>query len=348
MSKKLTVAVVGATGAVGREMLKTLHERDFPATEVRAFASARSAGTTVPFGEQELTVQELKEDVFEGIDLAIFSAGGAASLTFAPHAAHAGCVVVDNSSTWRMDDRCPLVVPEVNAQALESHNGIIANPNCSTIQMMVALKPLHDAAKIKRVVVSTYQAVSGTGQKGIEELERQVRDLFNGRDPENKTYPYRIAFNCLPHIDVFLENDYTKEEMKMVHETVKIFNDPSVKVTATCVRVPVFYCHAESVNVETEKKISAKDARVMLAQAPGVRVFDNPRELMYPMPGYCVGDDHTYVGRIREDETIENGLNMWIVADNVRKGAALNTVQIAEELVQRGLVRVADKNVFMS
>ena len=228
MSKKLTVAVVGATGAVGREMLKTLHERDFPATEIRAFASARSAGTKVPFGEQELTVQELKEDVFDGIDLAIFSAGGAASLEFAPHAAHAGCVVVDNSSTWRMDDRCPLVVPEVNAQALEDHKGIIANPNCSTIQMMVALKPLHDAAKITRVIVSTYQAVSGTGQKGIEELERQVRDLFNGRDPENNAYPYRIAFNCLPHIDVFLENDYTKEEMKMVHETVKILGDPSV------------------------------------------------------------------------------------------------------------------------
>ena len=228
MSKKLTVAVVGATGAVGREMLKTLHEREFPATEVRAFASARSAGSKVPFGERELTVEELKEDVFEGIDLAIFSAGGAASQKFSPHAAHAGCVVVDNSAAWRMDDRCPLVVPEVNASALDAHQGIIANPNCSTIQMVVALKPLHDAAKIKRIVVSTYQAVSGTGQKGIEELERQVRDLFNGRDPENKTYPYRIAFNCLPHIDVFLENDYTKEEMKMVHETVKIFNDPSV------------------------------------------------------------------------------------------------------------------------
>ena len=348
MSKKLTVAVVGATGAVGREMLKTLHERDFPATEVRAFASARSAGSKVPFGERELTVEELKEDVFEGIDLAIFSAGGAASQKFSPHAAHAGCVVVDNSAAWHMDDRCPLVVPEVNAGALDAHQGIIANPNCSTIQMVVALKPLHDAAKIKRIVVSTYLAVSGTGQKGIEELERQVRDLFNGRDPENKTYPYRIAFNCLPHIDVFLENDYTKEEMKMVHETVKIFNDPSVKVTATCVRVPVFYCHAESVNVETEKKLSARDARVLLAQAPGVRVFDNPRELMYPMPGYCAGEDFTYVGRIREDETIENGLNMWIVADNIRKGAALNAVQIAEELVQRELVRVADKNVFMA
>jgi len=347
MSKKLTVAVVGATGAVGREMLKTLHDREFPATEVRAFASSRSAGSKVPFGDKELTVHELKEDVFEGIDLAIFSAGGSTSQQFAPHAAHAGCVVVDNSAAWRMDDRCPLVVPEVNPHALEGHNGIIANPNCSTIQMLVVLKPLHDAATIKRVVVSTYQAVSGTGQKGIAELEHQVRDLFNGRDPECKAYPYRIAFNTLPHIDVFLENDYTKEEMKMVNETVKILEDPSVKVTATCVRVPVFYCHAESVNIETEKKVTAKEARVMLSQAPGVRVFDNPRELMYPMPAYCVGDDETYVGRIREDETIDNGLNLWVVADNVRKGAALNAVQIGEELLKRNLVRVTDKNVFM-
>lgn len=254
MSKKLTVAVVGATGAVGREMLKTLHDRDFPATEVRAFASARSEGVKVPYGERELTVHELKEDVFDGVDMAIFSAGGATSQKFAPHAAHAGCVVVDNSAAWRMDERCPLVVPEVNPQALDAHQGIIANPNCSTIQMLVVLKPLHDAGKIRRVVVSTYQAVSGTGQKGMEELERQVRDLFNSRDPENKVYPYRIAFNVLPHIDVFLDNDYTKEEMKMVNETVKIFDDPTIKVTATCARVPVFYCHAESVNIETEKK----------------------------------------------------------------------------------------------
>ena len=348
MSKKLTVAVVGATGAVGREMLKTLHDREFPAAEVRAFASAKSEGVKVPFGEKELTVHELKEDVFNGVDIAIFSAGGATSQKFAPHAAHAGCVVVDNSAAWRMDERCPLVVPEVNPHALEKHNGIIANPNCSTIQMLVALKPLHDAAKIRRIVVSTYQAVSGTGQKGIMELEKQVRDMFNGRDPECKAYPYRIAFNILPHIDVFLENDYTKEEMKMVNETVKIFEDPSVRVTATCARVPVFYCHAESVNIETEKKITAKEARIMLSQAPGVRVFDNPRELMYPMPGYCVGEDATFVGRIREDESIDNGLNMWIVADNVRKGAALNAVQIAEELCARDLVRVPDKNVFLS
>ena len=293
MSKKLTVAVVGATGAVGREMLKTLHDRQFPATEVRAFASARSAGTKVPFGDDELVVQELKEDVFEGIDIAIFSAGGSTSEKFAPHAAHAGCVVVDNSSQWRMDDRCPLVVPEVNPEHLEGHQGIIANPNCSTIQMLVALKPIHDAVGIKRIVVSTYQAVSGTGQKGLEELERQTRDLFNMREPENKVYPYRIAF-------------------------------------------------------ETHKKMTAKECRILLSQAPGVRVFDNPREKMYPMPAYCVGDDETYVGRIREDETIENGLNLWIVADNVRKGAALNAVQIAEELLRRDLVRVPDRNVFMS
>lgn len=347
MSRTLTVAVVGATGAVGREMLKTLEAREFPATKVRAFASARSAGGKVPFGERELTVEELKEDVFAGIDLAIFSAGGAASTQFAPHAAHAGCVVVDNSAAWRMDERCPLVVPEVNPQALEQHQGIIANPNCSTIQMVVVLKPLHDAATITRVVVSTYQAVSGTGQKGIEELERQVRDLFSMREPENQVYPFRIAFNVLPHIDVFLDNDYTKEEMKMVRETVKIFDDPSLKVTATCARVPVFYGHAESVNVQTEKKITAKEARIMLSQAPGVMVYDNPREKMYPMPAYIAGEDPTFVGRIREDESIENGLNMWIVADNVRKGAALNAVQIAEELVKRDLIRVPDKNVFM-
>lgn len=347
MSKSLTVAVVGATGAVGREMLKTLHERNFPATEVRAFASARSAGSKVPYGDGELVVQELKEDVFDGIDIAIFSAGGSTSLQFAPHAAHAGCVVVDNSAAWRMDERCPLVVPEVNPQALAEHNGIIANPNCSTIQMIVALKPIYDAVGIKRIVVSTYQAVSGTGQKGIEELERQTRDVFNLRDPECKAYPYQIAFNILPHIDVFLENDYTKEEMKMVNETKKILGDDSVRVTATCARVPVFYGHAESVNVETERKMTAKECRVLLSQAPGVKVFDNPREKMYPMPLYAAGTDDAFVGRIREDESIENGLNLWIVADNIRKGAALNAVQIAEELIRRDLLGVKDRNVFM-
>lgn len=347
---KLTVAVCGATGAVGREMLNTLHQRAFPATEVLAFASSRSAGSKVEFGDQELTVRELKEDSFEGVDIAIFSAGGATSLKFAPYAAKAGCVVVDNSAAWRMDERCPLVVPEVNPEDLSWHKGIIANPNCSTIQMLVALKPIYDAVGIKRIVVSTYQAVSGTGQKGIAELEKQVRDLFNARDVECKAYPYQIAFNILPHIDVFLDNDYTKEEMKMVNETRKMFHDPLIRVTATCARVPVFYGHAESVNVETEKKLTARECRVLLSQAPGVRVYDNPRELMYPMPLMGAGKDETFVGRIRDDESIENGLNMWIVADNIRKGAALNAVQIAEELVKRDLVRVneQDRDTFLA
>jgi len=347
MKKNPVVAVVGATGAVGREMLRTLQLREFPAAQVIPFASSRSAGTKVPFGDTELTVRELKEDVFSGVDLALFSAGGSTSEKFAPHAAAAGCVVVDNSSAWRMDDRCPLVVPEVNPEALDAHQGIIANPNCSTIQMVVALKPLHDAAHITRVVVSTYQAVSGTGQKGIDELEKQVRQLFNMQDPEPKVYPYQIAFNCLPHIDVFLDNDYTKEEMKMTNETMKIMHDPSIRVTATCVRVPVFYGHSESVNIETKRKLSAKEARAILAQAPGVQVLDNPKEKIYPLAIHAAGEDLTFVGRIREDESIENGLNMWIVADNIRKGAALNAVQIAEVLLERDLLRVRDTTVFM-
>lgn len=348
MSKELTVAVVGATGAVGREMLKTLADRNFPAAKVRAFASIRSAGDLVPFGDSELLVEELKEDSFKGIDLALFSAGGSTSEKFAPHAVYEGCVVIDNSSAWRMDPRCPLVVPEVNPQALEKQQGIIANPNCSTIQMVVVLKPIYDAVGIKRVVVSTYQAVSGTGQKGIKELERQVADLMNGRETENNVYPHRIAFNVLPHIDIFMPNDYTKEEMKMVNETVKIMDAPNLKVTATCVRVPVFYCHAEAVNIETEKKLSAANCRALLVNAPGVQVLDNPAEGIYPLPSEGAGEDDCFVGRIREDESIENGLNMWIVADNVRKGAALNAVQIAEALVAKNLVHVPDRNAFLS
>jgi aspartate-semialdehyde dehydrogenase len=340
MAKNPVVAVVGATGAVGREMLKTLEQRDFPASEVRAFASARSAGKRVPFKGQDLIVEELTEDSFKGIDLALFSAGGGTSKKFAPHAVKAGCVVVDNSSAWRMDDEVPLVVPEVNPEDLNWHKGIIANPNCSTIQMVVVLKPLHDVGKIKRVVVSTYQAVSGTGQKAIEELEKQVRQIFNMQEVEKKVYPYQIAFNCLPHIDVFLDNDYTKEEMKMVNETQKIMGEPNIKVTATAVRVPVFYGHSESVNIETEKKITAKEARAILSQAPGVKVLDNPKENIYPLAIFAAGEDDTFVGRIREDETIECGLNMWIVADNIRKGAALNAVQIAELLLIKDLVRV--------
>lgn len=345
---KLVVAVVGATGAVGREMLKVLAERKFPATEIRAFASANSAGEHISFGKETITVQELKEDVFEGIDLAIFSAGGAVSTKFAPHAARAGCVVVDNSAAWRMDERCPLVVPEVNPHHLHDHQGIIANPNCSTIQMLVPLKPIYDKFGIKRIVVSTYQAVSGTGKKGLDELERQTRDIFNLQEPECKVYPSQIAFNILPHIDVFLDNDYTKEEMKMVNETKKIFADPKIAVTATCARVPVFYGHSESVNIETYQKLTARECRALLAEAPGVKVYDNPRELFYPMPLYAVGTNDVFVGRIREDESIENGLNMWIVADNVRKGAALNAVQIAEELLKRELLGVKNRDLFMA
>ncbi|GAB7079148.1 aspartate-semialdehyde dehydrogenase [Megalodesulfovibrio paquesii] len=345
-AQQFVVAVAGATGAVGREMLKILEERNFPASKVIALASSRSAGTTVPFKDTELVVEELTETSFEGVDIALFSAGGSTSEKFAPYAAASGCVVIDNSSAWRMDDRCPLVVPEVNPDDLDWHHGIIANPNCSTIQMVVALKPLHDAATITRVVVSTYQAVSGTGQKAIEELERQVRGLMNGQDVENKVYPHRIAFNVLPQIDVFLENEYTKEEMKMVHETKKIMGDDSIRVTATAVRVPVFFGHSESVNIETEKKLTAKEARAILAQAPGVRVLDNPSEKIYPMPVNAGGMDETFVGRIREDDTIDNGLNLWVVADNLRKGAALNAVQIAETMAARGMVSVRDRNVF--
>ncbi len=343
---KLCVAVVGATGVVGREMLKTLEERNFPLTEIVALASARSAGTKVPFRDDELVVQELTENSFENIDIAIFSAGGSTSEKYAPFAARAGCIVIDNSSHWRMDERCPLVIPEVNAHALEKHNGIIANPNCSTIQMLVALKPIHDAAKIQRIIVSTYQAVSGTGQAAITELETQVRALFNMQEPKIEVYPHQISFNCLPHIDVFQENDYTKEEMKMVYETRKIFEDDTIGVSPTAVRVPVFYGHSESINVQTERKLSAHDARALLAQAPGVQVYDNPKEKMYPMPIEAAGEDEVFVGRIREDESAPNCLNMWVVADNIRKGAALNAVQIAEKLLEMKLVRVENKNVF--
>ena len=338
MSKELAVGVVGATGAVGREMLKVLEQRNFPLTKIKALASSRSAGKKLEFKGKEIVVEELTPSSFDDLDLALFSAGGSVSKEFAPIAAEKGCVVVDNSSAWRMDPEVPLVVPEVNPDDLEKHKNIIANPNCSTIQMVVPLKPIHDVAKIKRIVVSTYQAVSGTGQKAIDEMEKQVRALFNMQEVECKVYPYQIAFNCLPHIDVFLDNDYTKEEMKMVNETKKIMGDDSIKVTATTVRVPVFYGHSESVNIETEKKITAKEVRALLSQAPGVKVLDNPKEKIYPMPIFAAGEDDVFVGRIRDDDTIENGINIWIVADNIRKGAALNAVQIAEELLKRNLL----------
>jgi aspartate-semialdehyde dehydrogenase len=329
------VAVVGATGAVGNEMVTTLEERNFPVQKLRLFASERSEGKNLRYKNTEISVEILKENSFEGIDIALFSAGAERSRIWAPVAVQSGCVVVDNSSQWRMDPAVPLVVPEVNPDDLKWQKGIIANPNCSTIQMVVILKPIHDVARIKRVVVTTFQAVSGTGQKAMDELLQQTADLLNFRETKCNVYPYQIAFNVLPHIDKFLENDYTKEEMKMVNETRKIMGDDSIRVTATTVRVPVFRGHSESVNIETEKKLTANDVRAVLSKAPGVVVFDAPRKNVYPLPIHVAGKDETYVGRIREDESIEKGINLWIVADNLRKGAALNAVQIAERLIGR-------------
>ena len=330
------VAVVGATGAVGQQMVACLEERRFPVSQLFPLASERSLGKKVTFLGKEITVEVLYKNSFDGVEIALFSAGGGISKEYGPIAARAGAVVVDNSSAWRMDPDVPLVVPEVNPHdiGLYTKTGIIANPNCSTIQMVVALKPLHDAARIKRVVVSTYQAVSGTGQKAVDELADQVRALLSCQDPKNQVYPHRIAFNCLPHIDVFLENGYTKEEMKMVNETVKIMGDDSIQVTATTVRVPVFYGHSEAVNIETERKLTPDEARRILAAAPGVKVVDNPAKNQYPMPLDAAGQDLTLVGRIREDFSIANGLNFWVVADNLRKGAATNAVQIAELLIR--------------
>ncbi len=332
---KYIVAVVGATGAVGNEMISTLEERNFPVETLRLFASERSKGNTLDFHGKPVTVEVLTDKVFDGIDIALFSAGGGRSTEFAPAAAKAGCVVVDNSSAWRMDPEVPLIVPEVNPDDLDWHKGIIANPNCSTIQMVVVLKPLHDAAGIKRVVVTTFQSVSGTGKKAMDELLNQTRDILNFKDAKPSVYPHQIAFNCLPHIDTFMDDGYTKEEIKMVNETKKILGDDSVKVTATTVRVPVFRGHSESLNIETEKKISADDARAVLSTAPGILVYDAPEKNIYPLQTYSADKDEVYVGRVREDNTIENGLNLWIAADNLRKGAALNAVQIAEELIKR-------------
>jgi aspartate-semialdehyde dehydrogenase len=286
--------------------------------------------------DTEIKVEAINEDSFKGIDIALFSAGAERSKIWAPVAAKSGCIVIDNSSQWRMDPEIPLVVPEVNPHDLKWHKGIIANPNCSTIQMVVVLKPIHDAAKIKRVVVTTFQAVSGTGQKAIDELLRQTTDLLNFKDVQCNVYPHQIAFNVLPHIDKFLENGYTKEEMKMVNETKKIMGDNSIRLTATTVRVPVFRCHSESLNIETEKKLTPNEVRAVLSAAPGVIVYDAPDKNIYPVPIDVAGKDETYVGRIREDDTIENGINLWIVADNLRKGAALNAVQIAEKLIEMG------------
>lgn len=333
----MRVAVAGATGAVGREMLRILEERKFPADEVDLLASERSEGRKIPFRDSELTVSRLTQDAFCGVDLALFSCGASRSLEFAPAAVKSGAVVVDNSSAFRMDEDVPLVVPEVNPDAMAAHQGIIANPNCSTIQLVVALKPLHDAARIRRVVVSTYQAVSGAGQAAIDEMQSQVEG--DASAPEKM--PHEIAFNCLPHIDVFLDGGHTKEEKKMVDETRKIMGSPHLAVSATCVRVPVYNAHSESVNVEFEESVSPEEARALLARAPGVEVVDDVESFSYPMPKDADGEDPVYVGRIRRDDSRENTLNLWVVADNLRKGAALNAVQIAETLIEKGMLRAA-------
>jgi len=340
VSKGYRVAVVGATGAVGRAMRSILAERSFPVEELVALATAKSAGTVLDYRGEEVICQELTPDSFEGVDLALFSAGGGTSLEYAPAARGAGCVVVDNSSAWRMDPEVPLVVPEVNPDDVDWHKGIIANPNCSTIQMVVVLKPLHDEAQITRVVVSTYQAVSGTGAKAVNELMHQTAQILAGEAPEALVYPHQIAFNCLPHIDVFLEDGSTKEEQKMVDETKKIMGDRDIEVTATCVRVPVQNGHSEAVNLQFARPLGVERARELLDAAPGVQVIDHPENAVYPLPIVASGQDDTFVGRIRRDPTVENGLNLWVVADNLRKGAALNAVQIAELLVQRDLIRV--------
>ena len=334
--EQYNVAIVGATGAVGEQMREVLEEREFPVGELRLLASERSAGQFLPFNERNLRVEVLSEDSFKGIDIGLFSAGGSVSAKFAPAAVAAGAVVVDNTGCFRMESAIPLVVPEVNAKQIANYNtrGIIANPNCSTIQMVVALKPIHDAARIKRVVVSTYQSVSGAGRRAMEELSQQVGALFNGRELKKEKFPHQIAFNCIPHIDVFTDGGYTKEELKMINETRKILGEPSLAVTATTVRVPVFCSHSESVNVETEKKLTVADVKALLREAPGIIVVDEPEHNVYPMPIDATGKDATFVGRIREDNSISNGLHLWVVADNLRKGAALNAVQIAEILIR--------------
>jgi aspartate-semialdehyde dehydrogenase len=334
----VNVGIAGATGVVGGAVRAILQERAFPVGELRLLASARSQGRQLAYGGRELTVQEMTESSFAGLDLVFFAAGGVASKQFVPAAVAAGATVIDKSSTFRMDPNVPLVVPEVNADALASHKGVIATPNCSTIQMVVALKPLYDAAGLRRVVVSTYQAVSGAGQRGVADLREQSDAAVAGRPVEPGFFAHQIAFNLLPHIDSFLPSGYTKEEQKMVDETHKIFGDPSIAVAPTCVRVPVYDGHSESINVETKRKLSAAEARELLAAAPGVEVVDDPAQAMYPMPIDAAGRDAVYVGRIRADDTVANGLAFWCVSDNLRKGAALNAVQIAEELLRRRLL----------
>ena len=327
--KKYKIAVVGATGMVGRTFLKVLEEYKLPAESYTLFASAKSAGSQIDFMGEKYTVQELNEHSFDdGFDIALFSAGGSTSEKFAPIAAEHGCLVIDNSSAWRMNKDVPRVVPEVNPEAIKENKGIIANPNCSTIQAMVAIKPLHDKYKVKRIVYSTYQAVSGAGRAGWEDLENGLR----GEAP--KKFPHQIAGNCLPHIDVFLPNGYTKEEMKMVNETRKILGDDSLRITATTVRVPVFNSHSESINLEFEKQFDLDELKEVLRNAPGVIVEDDVENNVYPLATEATGHDETFVGRIRRDESVKSGVNLWVVADNIRKGAASNAVQIAKKFIE--------------
>jgi len=330
-----TVAVAGATGLVGNQMLRVLEERQYPIKSLKLLASKRSVGKRLTFAGEELPVEELTEDSFKGVEVALFSAGGGTSKHFSPFAAKDGCVVVDNSSAWRMDPEVPLVVPEVNPEDIRKHKGIIANPNCSTIQMVVVLKPLHDAAKLTRVVVSTYQAVSGAGVKALDELRAQTLAILEGREPECHVFPHPIAFNCLPQIpqsNAFVDNGYSTEELKMVNETRKILGDDSIRVCATTVRVPVVTGHSESVNIETERKLTAEEARDVLQKASGIIVEDDLANQRYPLALDAAGKGETFVGRIREDLSHDRGLVMWIVSDNLLKGAALNAVQIAEQL----------------
>ena len=334
MREDLHVAVVGATGAVGVEMLKTLEKRNFPVGRLTPLASVRSAGKTLPFWGQEITVQELTTDSFAGVDIALFSAGGEISGEFASRAVEAGAVVVDNSSAFRMDDNVPLVVPEINAAEVARHKGIIANPNCSTIVTVMALYPLHQAFEVKRMFASTYQAVSGSGAMGIAELERQVGEINEGREVSREVYPHQIAFNVLPHVDVFLDNGYTKEEMKMVHESRKIMGLPDFQASVTCVRVPVYRAHSIAISAEFEKPVSVEGAREAISGAPGIDLNDDVASNGYPLPLELAGQDNCQVGRIRKDCAMENGLSFWVAGDQLLKGAALNAIQIAEEVAK--------------
>ena len=334
MNRNPHVAVVGATGAVGIEMIKTLEKRQFPVGKLTLLASARSAGKKLKFGGQDVTVTELTKDSFAGIDIALFSAGGSISKEFAPIAARAGCVVIDNSSAFRMDDAVPLVIPEINASDVKKHRGIIANPNCTTAITLMALYPLHQAFGVKRIFASSYQAVSGTGAKAIEELERQVKEVVHGKPVTKEVYPHQIAFNVLPHVDSFLPSGYTKEEMKMENEGRKIMHHPSFRASVTCVRVPVYRAHSVAVSAEFENPVTVEAAREVLRKAPGIDVVDNPENMEYPLPLYVAEKDNCEVGRLRKDCALDNGLCFWVAGDQLLKGAALNAVQIAEVLLK--------------